>query len=309
MKTKPTLYNLKTVTLLTGINEHTLRAWELRYGAISPRRSEAGRRMYDQSQIERIRMLMTLSDLGHAIGTIAVMTDSELANLFSRSVSLQDRSAAADSSAGQEHMSDLLALVEKFDLVNVRALLQQRMLQLGAVDFVLHVVSRLMMHIGALTAGGGISVAQEHAVSAIVKGALFELLFSVTPAKAASGVRRRKIVFATMEGDFHELGILCASVLARIAGHEAIYLGPNTPPSAVAAAVNSLRATDVMIGVVDMHASLLKAGAGDYLRMLQPLLGDNVRVGFGGSPRMLAGLTDRPDVTVFPSLSEFQKSL
>ena len=41
-------YQIGTVSSLTGIDAHTIRAWERRYGAIKPARSEAGGRLYDE---------------------------------------------------------------------------------------------------------------------------------------------------------------------------------------------------------------------------------------------------------------------
>ena len=105
-----------------------------------------------------------------------------------------------------------------------------------------------------------VSVAQEHAVSALIKAVLFELLFSLkyNDKKAARRATQTNIIFATMEGDYHELGLLCAATAAKIQGHNCIYIGPNTPPEALAVAANSLNISHIVLGSVDIHPSLLR---------------------------------------------------
>ena len=71
-------YQIGTVSTLTGIDAHTIRAWERRYGAIKPARSESGRRLYDDATVERLQLLKGLVDCSEAIGSIAQLSDEDL---------------------------------------------------------------------------------------------------------------------------------------------------------------------------------------------------------------------------------------
>lgn len=71
-------YQIGTVSSLTGVDAHTIRAWERRYGAIKPARSATGRRQYDDACIERLQLLKALVDCNEAIGTVAHLSDDEL---------------------------------------------------------------------------------------------------------------------------------------------------------------------------------------------------------------------------------------
>jgi DNA-binding transcriptional MerR regulator len=71
-------YQIGTVSTLTGLDPHTIRAWERRYGAIKPTRTETGRRRYDDRTVERLQLLKALVDCSEAIGTIAHLADDEL---------------------------------------------------------------------------------------------------------------------------------------------------------------------------------------------------------------------------------------
>lgn len=71
-------HQIGTVSSLTGVDVHTIRAWERRYGAIKPLRSATGRRRYDDGCIERLQLPMALVDCSEGIGTIVHLADDEL---------------------------------------------------------------------------------------------------------------------------------------------------------------------------------------------------------------------------------------
>lgn len=70
------------VTQLTGITSHTLRKWESRYHAIEPVRTETGRRLYRQEQVQRLLLLRDLVRRGHQISRLADMSDDALRALL-----------------------------------------------------------------------------------------------------------------------------------------------------------------------------------------------------------------------------------
>jgi DNA-binding transcriptional MerR regulator len=75
MSPRPTAltYPIRPVAQMTGLSIDTLRAWERRYDAVTPRRAERGR-VYRDAEVARLRHLAELVDRGHAIGTIARLT-------------------------------------------------------------------------------------------------------------------------------------------------------------------------------------------------------------------------------------------
>lgn len=71
-------FAIGAVSRLVGLSTHALRKWEIRHGAIRPSRSDGGDRRYSKEDLERLEKLKHLVDLGHAIGSIAALTDPEL---------------------------------------------------------------------------------------------------------------------------------------------------------------------------------------------------------------------------------------
>lgn len=78
MEKSDEFFEISAVSRLTGISSHVLRVWERRYTAVEPKRSETKRRMYSSEDIQRLALLKTLVDNGHAIGSIAKLSTKQL---------------------------------------------------------------------------------------------------------------------------------------------------------------------------------------------------------------------------------------
>jgi DNA-binding transcriptional MerR regulator len=74
------MYSIKAITSLTGLTAETLRAWERRYDCITPQRNETGRRSYTQADLDKLKLLVSLTQNGHAISKIANLSCEELQN-------------------------------------------------------------------------------------------------------------------------------------------------------------------------------------------------------------------------------------
>jgi len=92
-------YRIGSVSDLTGIPPHTLRAWERRYEAAIPVRTDAGFRLYSEDDVGRLSLIKRLSDLGHAIGSIANLGLKELQERLARAEERGWRSGGAPRSA------------------------------------------------------------------------------------------------------------------------------------------------------------------------------------------------------------------
>ncbi len=79
-------FEISAVARLTGISSHVLRVWERRYGVVEPHRSDSKRRRYSRDHIQRLSLLKTLVDNGHAIGTIANLGTVQLEERLSNAL-------------------------------------------------------------------------------------------------------------------------------------------------------------------------------------------------------------------------------
>ena len=72
------LYSIGAVASLTGLSTSTLRSWERRHGAVTPRRTPNGGRRFTESDVERLQLLNTLARAGVSIGQVASMPTDAL---------------------------------------------------------------------------------------------------------------------------------------------------------------------------------------------------------------------------------------
>lgn len=70
-----------TAARLAGLPAATLRVWERRYGVVAAPKSESGQRLYSRHDVQRLTLIKQLVDRGHAIGTVALLSLAQLAEL------------------------------------------------------------------------------------------------------------------------------------------------------------------------------------------------------------------------------------
>ncbi|MEH6565680.1 MAG: MerR family transcriptional regulator [Halopseudomonas sp.] len=72
-----TLYPIREVSRLSGVNSVTLRAWERRYGLLVPQRTESGHRLYSMRDIERVRAIVNWIARGVPVSKVASIIDRQ----------------------------------------------------------------------------------------------------------------------------------------------------------------------------------------------------------------------------------------
>lgn len=275
-------YPIRAVARLTGLSVDTLRAWERRYQAVTPVRGERGR-AYTDSHIARLKQLALLTSQGHAIGTIAGLSDAALQKLQAGPAT----KPAVASEAAAADLAPLLAAIKSYDLEAIDAILNRHAVLLPAEGLIFGVVLPALREVGRRWEAGGVRPAQEHLVSAVIRSVLGGLLR--TNHRPTSATR---ILFAAPSGERHELGLLCAAVLAASAGHAVIYLGPDLPPADIAHAATTAGADVVILAATadaGLEASSLRRLArlpdriavwagGPHARAVRAVVGARVRV-------------------------------
>jgi DNA-binding transcriptional MerR regulator len=238
----PTRYPIRAVAKLTGISPETIRAWERRYQAVVPERTDRGRQ-YGPAQIERLRRLNQLVQRGHAIGTIAALTDEELDALET----LPDlRSERLASSSGKTHelLFPVIAAIEAFDSARASDELGRLAAVLAPRDFVYQAVLPLMQEVGTRWHDGRFAIAQEHLVSQLLRNLLGGMIRMFRPSSSS-----RKMLVAAPAGEQHEFGILAAAMLAAMGGIEPVYLGVDLPAREIATGARLVVAPVVLLGL------------------------------------------------------------
>ena len=79
----PSLHRSGAVARMLRMPVATLRVWERRYGLTQPALSPSGRRLYSAENVRRLALLKQLTDLGHAIGSLAPLDMPQLRHVAS----------------------------------------------------------------------------------------------------------------------------------------------------------------------------------------------------------------------------------
>lgn len=227
-------YPIRAVARMTGLSVDTLRAWERRYQAVTPKRDERGR-VYSADDVDRLKVLALLLEDGHAIGRIAGLSDAALTKLR------RQAAGAAPAAAFTIDLAPLRSALKLYDLPAIEAVLNRHAVMLPPADLIFSVVLPVLRDLGERWAAGNVRPAQEHLVSAVIRSVLGGLLRTLP--RAPGG---RKIVLATTAGERHELGLLSAAVLAAGTGAHVIYLGPDLPSADIAHAA-AIAAADILL--------------------------------------------------------------
>ena len=97
----PSLHRSGAVARMLRMPVATLRVWERRYAVTQPLLSPSGQRLYSADDIQRLALLKQLTDLGHAIGSLAAMDIAQLQRVSSTHARTLAATQAPDRSAGE----------------------------------------------------------------------------------------------------------------------------------------------------------------------------------------------------------------
>ena len=260
-----TMYNIKQAAARAGVSVPVLRAWERRYGIVSPGRSIGGYRQFDDDSVARIRTMRTLVDEGWSpsAAAAAILDGSVPVRAAPPDSVVAPAIGATSTGADGTGPAVVAALVERF-VAGARDLRPDEIA--GVLDDIFargtfeRVAADLLFPaleaLGEAWAAGRVTVAGEHMAASAVQRRLGQAL----EAAGSDGSRESGVVVGLPPGGRHELGALAFAIAAKRAGLPVIYLGADLPTDDWLAA--SGRASAAVIGVVtarDRNAALVLA--------------------------------------------------
>ncbi|QUX94793.1 helix-turn-helix-type transcriptional regulator [Marinomonas sp. CT5] len=68
-------FPIRELSLKTGVNSVTLRAWERRYGLLKPKRTGKGHRLYDQSDVQLVESILRWIQQGVAVSKVRALLE------------------------------------------------------------------------------------------------------------------------------------------------------------------------------------------------------------------------------------------
>ncbi len=238
------IYTIKTAVQRTGIGPDTLRAWERRYGALRPNRTDAGYRLYSQRDIAMLQWLKSQLENGISISKAMEMLQAG-ARLDEDRRPAQSEPRPANDCHGPGQLSrELIEVLLEFDEAKAETILS-RAFAVHSVDTVTEaIISPILTNLGHRWQQGQVTAIQEHFISSFMQRKLAALLSSF--GQPATGPL---VLAGSAPGEWHDLGILMISISLRLRGFRVVHLGPNVP------------ANDLLQGIVRLRPQILALSA------------------------------------------------
>ena len=261
----------------TGLKPDLIRAWERRYGAVAPGRSETRRRFYSDEDIERLLLLRRVVHTGRGISQVAGLSNGELAALIETEPAPAAGPAPATTNldeVAEAFLSRCLAAAQRLDVHEMEVELDRASVLFSRTHLIERVLVPLMRNIGDLWHQGALRPIHEHMASSVVRSFLGGMSGACHSEASAP-----HLVVTTPARQRHELGALLAAATAAGEGWQVTYLGPDLPPEEIAAAAlqKGARAVGLSITYPPDDPTLI-----DDLRRLRRLLGSHTILIVGG---------------------------
>jgi DNA-binding transcriptional MerR regulator len=256
----------------TGVAKETLRVWERRYAFPQPERDPFGERLYPAEQVQKLRLVKRLIDLGFRPGKVIGCTAQELQ-------ALAEKAAAGNRPRPHDaaELAPYLDLCRRHDSDALRRKLSQALLVMGLRNFVVDLMAPLVGAIGDGWACGELGVWQEHLITETLQMVLRSAIFSMQP--APSGLPQPRILLTTTPHEKHGLGLLMSEALMVAEGAACYSLGPQTPLPDIVEAAHALQADVVTLS---FSASMNTRHVLDALKDLRARLPEPVELWAGG---------------------------
>lgn len=289
---------IQVVVRRTGLKPDLIRAWERRYGAVTPARGSSGRRVYSDRDVERLYLLRQAIRGGRRIGDIAGDDDDALRALIAEDDLTREVVPATPvvaRSAGLRQLFDHLRALDESGFSQGLRLLSD---QSPPIRFVERIVRPLLRRVGEAVRAGELRIYHEHLATVLVERRLSAMLAELNPAEG-----QRRVVVTTPVGQLHGLGALMAGAVAAAGGHRVLYLGVNLPAEEIAAAALDFDATHVALSVV--HPPDDAALIGDLRRLRRLLPGSIAIVAGGRALQANASRFSAAELTIVEDLDAF----
>lgn len=295
----------------TGLKQDLIRAWERRYGAVEPGRTETRRRFYSDADVERLLLLRRVVSTGRGISQVAGLSNEELEALIEaepapppgpgQPASPFPGTGTLDELA-ETYLARCLAAAQRLDVRDLEIQLDRASVELSRTRLIETLLVPLMQRIGDLWHQGTLRPIHEHMASSVVRSFLGGMNGMYTSDGSAP-----QVVVTTPARQHHELGALLAAATAAGEGWQVTYLGPELPPEEIAAAALQKGARAVALSITYPPDDPLLV---DELRRLRRLLDSRTTLIVGGrSSQAYTQVLQEIGALRIGDLAEFRRAL
>jgi methanogenic corrinoid protein MtbC1 len=270
-------FNIKSVSLQTGLPPVTLRAWERRYQILNPQRAENGYRLYSEQDVALLSWLKDKVDAGLSISLAVADLKTYTRRGLSPEISIESPTRTERKSSS--HSSDFFIKRLHDALITHDEIAAATVFEKAAASFDLaplfeFVIIPVLVEIGDDWFNGRIKVATEHFASTFIRSRLMSIFQSVPTIRSSTN-----IMVGSAPDELHEIGPLMVAILLRQAGFRVEYLGPDLPLEDLAYYAKSQKPKMIILSATIKDSIHSLAGFDQQLQKIKP----KPIFGFGGA--------------------------
>ena len=249
------LYSIQFVSNITGINPHTIRAWEKRYGATTPIRDKNGRRLYSDQEIQRLETLNKLVSVGNSISDIARMEKSQLDSVLEKYTKDKPETffekAPRKSVNIDQSLQSLLAAVrlKKADVLFTE--LKKCEDSFDSMEFIYSILIPMFYELGEVLKSDLLNDDEIESIKILLKSTALKKLNSK---RLSTKVGKRKALIGSASNGINELGSFIAMAIFLDKGFDVEYIGSDISSKAILT-INDLLSADIVFLAVDYCAN------------------------------------------------------
>lgn len=277
------MYSIKQASIRSGVSVPLIRAWERRYGVVSPKRTPSGYRLYDDQAIATLMRIRELTESGWSASEASrAVLEGEVTVPAPR----PQPTTVINSPEGHAEAADLITrFVESaaaMDIAATGAVLDEIFARGSYEAIVDDLLMPALIALGSAWSEGNLDVAAEHAASAAIHRRLSALY------EAAATVEEPLVVVGLPPGSRHELGALAFAVALRRRGVGVLYLGPDVP---VASWVHVIEQNRARLAIMSVVQEVDRGSALDVATALRDI-GSKPALAVGGGSSDWAGAVE-----------------
>lgn len=290
-------YSIKELGQISGVQPHTIRIWEQRYGLLKPMRTKTNIRFYDDSQLKKLLNTCQLVNSGIKISHIGTWSEGQISAKIDAIIAEAFKSGSHFDSI----VNQVLIAITTFDEDLFNKVFSNSISQFGMVKTYLKVIYPVLFKVGLMWCNDDIIPAQEHFLSNLIR----QKLFSSIDALPLPDQADQTWVLFLSENEAHEIGLLFANYMLRQQGRKVIYLGADVPFSNLSQVVKQCKATHI-------YAFFVKNQPVDVVNdLLAKMVTDfkNVKILISGNKSLIGNISLNKNVQWIKEIEELLETV
>nr|WP_240347837.1 MerR family transcriptional regulator [Longitalea arenae] len=239
------MFSISQLQQFSGIKAHTIRIWEQRYNALKPGRSEGNTRYYSGDQLRRLLNIVSLLHTDMKISELCALSDEKLNRLIEKQATF----AQPAHPEFEFYIAQINAAALEYNELRFDKVFSNALLRYGLKDTYIHIIYPSLDRLSLMWSASMLAPAQEHFITGLFRQKFLAATDALPVPTAATAAKDAWLLFLP-EDEWHELGLLLANYLLRLAGKKVFYLGPNLPYDSLVAAVKAVKPSNLLYFLV-----------------------------------------------------------